>query len=82
MKTHYEVEMLFFGGGWENVWLDENGVPEKFDTYEDALAELNSHLQDLEEAVEEGFLIDGADAHDFRIIKVSSELVFQYGGAA
>ena len=46
MKTHYEVEMLFFGGGWENVWLDENGVPEKFDTYEDALAELNSHLQD------------------------------------
>ena len=82
MKTHYEVEMLFFNSGWENVWLDENGVPEKFDTYEDALAELRAHIQELDEAEEEDFLVDGGDAHDYRIIKVTSEQVFQYGGAA
>jgi hypothetical protein len=82
METHYEVEMLFYGGSWENCWLDEHGVPQRFDTYEDALEELNSHLSDLEEAVKDGFLVDGGNAEDYRIIKVNREQVFQYGSAA
>ena len=81
MKTHYEVEMLFFNSGWENCWKVDDDEPQTFETFDDALAELNCHLAEMEEAEQEGFIEDYAPAHDYRIVKVTRETVHQYGAA-
>ena len=82
MISHYEVEMLFYPDGWENCWKDDNDAPLEFNTFDEALAELNCHLTDLEEARLEGYLQDTDNAHDYRIVKVSREVVHQYSDAS
>ena len=81
MISHYEVEMLFYPDGWENVWMLDD-KPHTFNTLAEAIAELDCHLKDLEEAEKEGYLQDTDNAHDYRIVKVSREGVHQYSDAS
>lgn len=75
----YEVESLFFGGDWENCWL-EDGEPQKFSSFDEAKHEIEEHLKDLEEEYQEGNLNDYAD--NFRIVRKTEEVVFVNGNLA
>ena len=45
MKKRYEVQTKFIYG-WENVWRDENGNLEYFNTRKQAIKELRENVDD------------------------------------
>lgn len=71
---HYEIESLHFGDDWENDFrIDEQ--PARFNTLEDAQAFLEDHKRDELEAYNLGELEDLTDADDYRIVKITREVV-------
>ena len=71
---YYEIESLYFGGDWENDFrIDEQ--PARFATYEEAKAFLEEHQADEMEAYNLGELEDLTEADDYRIVKVTREVV-------
>ena len=58
MTKRYEVQHYTLCDGWINTWsdYDEDGneTPSTYDSFEDALNELDSFLDDEQEAFEEG----------------------------
>lgn len=62
----YQIEALFYNIGWE---VPNEADFELFDTREEAEKELAEFLDDLEYAVEMGYLED-SEAHDWRVAEV------------
>jgi hypothetical protein len=62
----YQIEALFFNIGWEVPNEIDN---ELYDTKEEAEKELAEFLEDMEYAVEMGYMSD-YDAHDWRVAEV------------
>ena len=62
--VHYALEM-HIGAAWERLPEDR-----LYDSREEAERELKDHLVSCVDAVEEGFLADGPDADDFRVVEV------------
>lgn len=62
----YQIEALFFNIGWEVPNEIDN---ELYDTKEEAEKELAEFLEDMEYAVEMGYMED-SNAHDWRVAEV------------
>ena len=74
MTKRYEVQHYTLCDGWINTWsdYDEDGneTPSTYDSFEDALNELDSFLDDEQEAFEEGNIESPYDRDEFRIAEV------------
>lgn len=75
MTKRYEVQHYTLCDGWVNTWsdYDEDGneTPSTYDSFEDALNELDSFLDDEQEAFEEGNIESPYDRDEFRIVEVA-----------
>jgi hypothetical protein len=75
MTKRYEVQHYTLCDGWINTWsdYDEDGneTPSTYDSFEDALNELDSFLDDEQEAFEEGNIESPYDRDEFRIVEVA-----------
>ena len=75
MTKRYEVQHYTLCDGWINTWsdYDEDGneTPSTYDSFEDALNELDSFLDDEQEAFEEGNIESPYDRDEFRIAEVA-----------
>jgi len=69
----YEVQHYTICDGWINTWLvcdeDNNEIPQVFDTKEEAQAELDEFLMDIQEEIKAGErkADEGYSADEFRI---------------
>ena len=77
MATKYYVEQLFYNDGWENVWKDEDGNPQTFDTYMEARAELEQFIMETHKDYDKGNLETPYYADEFRIVETTSKVVWQ-----
>jgi len=70
----YEVQQATICDGWTNTWHeyddDNNEVPMTFDTFEEALLELDEYLYDIEKAYNMGDIDSPEDRDNFRIVEV------------
>ena len=77
MNKKFEVQHYTLCDGWINTWsdYDEDGneKPSTYDSFEDALNELDSFLDDEQEAFEEGNIESPYDRDEFRIAEVEHE---------
>lgn len=66
----FEVQQFTECDGWVNTWSigDE---PERFETREDAKAELGIYFVDCLDAVLDGFMTDAPNLNEFRIVEVT-----------
>ena len=75
MTKRYEVQHYTLCDGWINTWSDYdeegNETPSTYDSFEDALNELDSFLDDEQEAFEEGNIESPYDRDEFRIAEVA-----------
>ena len=75
MTKRYEVQHFTLCDGWVNTWsdYDEDGneTPSTYDSFDDALNELDSFLDDEQEAFEEGNIESPYDRDEFRIAEVA-----------
>ncbi len=69
--TRYAVETRFVGDQWCNCWTTSDGKPVTFATRDEAESELQSMLDDIDDAVADGSMSDGYDPEDFRIVEVA-----------
>lgn len=67
----YEVQEYCLFGGWTNTWSDDDGAT-TFDTEEEAEAELEEFLADMQEAVDCGDMEDCPDRESFRVVEVKT----------
>jgi hypothetical protein len=65
----YEVQTYTLCDGWVNTWTVDD-EPMTFDTPEAAEAEIDDFLADVTEAVEDGYMADGHDRADYRIVPI------------
>jgi hypothetical protein len=65
----WQIEALFYNIGWE---VPNDQDLELFDTKEEAEAELAEFLEDMEYAVQMGYMED-MEAHDWRVAEVEVE---------
>ena len=72
--TVYEVQHYTFCDGWINTWTicdDEvNEIPERFQSYDEALIALNEHLDDMKFEYQIGNLDTCYHASDYRIVQL------------
>lgn len=75
MTKRYEVQEATICDGWTNTWHeyddDNNEVPMTFDSFAQAVEELDSHLYDMEKAYNMGDISTPEDRDNFRIVEVS-----------
>lgn len=75
MTKRYEVQEATICDGWTNTWHeyddDNNEVPMTFDSFAQAVEELDSHLYDMEKAYNMGGISTSEDRDNFRIVEVS-----------
>jgi len=75
MKIKYEVQENTICDGWTNTWHeyddDNNEIPMRFDSFEEALLELDNHIDDYEKAFKMGDIERPEDRDNFRIVEVS-----------
>jgi len=75
MTKRYEVQEATICDGWTNTWQeyddDNNEVPMAFDSFAQAVEELDSHLYDMEKAYNMGDISTPEDRDNFRIVEVS-----------
>lgn len=69
LKEKWEVCTVFASGCVENVWHEEDGVL-FFDSEEEAQAELDEHIEDCREAVEDGHMDEPYEYEDFVVRRV------------
>ena len=74
MTKRYEVQQDTICDGWTNTWHeyddDNNEIPMRFDSFADALLELDEHLYDMEKAYNMGDISTPEDRNNFRIVEV------------
>jgi hypothetical protein len=72
--SKYEVQQLTTCEGWTNTWHeydDDNWeIPMLFDTFEEALDELDSFLNDCDKEYQRGNIDSPYLRDEFRIVKV------------
>ena len=60
--------------GWVNTWHewddDNNEIPMTFDSFAEAVEELDSHLYDMDKAFNMGDISIKEDRNNFRIVEV------------
>ena len=67
----FEVQHYTLCDGWVNTWSDgETGEPTLYDSFEDALEELDQFLLDEEEAYLCGNIEDKYQRSEFKIVEV------------
>ena len=67
----FEVQHYTLCDGWINTWSDgETGEPTLYDSFEDALEELDQFLLDEEEAYLCGNIEDKYQRSEFKIVEV------------
>jgi hypothetical protein len=75
MTKRYEVQEATICDGWTNTWHkyddDNNEMPMTFDSFAEAVEELDSHLYDMEKAYNMGDISTPDDRDNFRIVGVS-----------
>jgi hypothetical protein len=72
-QTYYEVQERMVGDRWENTWIDEDGMPQIFETEEQALQEMVWYLRECLDAVEDGYMEDAPDQSDLRVMTVKAQ---------
>lgn len=72
MIGNWEVQEFCLCGGWTNTWSDDDGAT-KFDSEQDAQAELEYFFKDMQEEFEAGSIVDVPDREEFRIVEVKYE---------
>ena len=65
----WQIEALFFNIGWEVPNDSDNAL---YDSKEEAELALQDHLDDMDYAVEMGYMED-SNAHDWRVAEVEVE---------
>lgn len=66
----FEVQTYTVCDGWVNTWSDENEVPLRFDTHEEAQKELEDFIKETEEEAKAGNLAEAYSIEDFRVVGV------------
>jgi hypothetical protein len=67
----FEVQHYTLCDGWINTWSDgETGEPTVYDSFEDALNELDSFLADEEEEYTNGNIESPYSRDEFKIVEV------------
>jgi hypothetical protein len=66
----YQIETFTLCDGWVNTWRDDTDAPVTFESYDEALKELNEYFSELSEEVQKGQL-DDYSMSDFRIAEVT-----------
>ena len=72
-QIYYEVQERMVGDRWENTWQDADGMPQLFETEEQALHELVWYLRECLDAVEAGYMEDAPAETDFRVMTVKAQ---------
>lgn len=72
MTNKYEVQEYCICGGWVNHWTI-NDEPHYFDSEAQAQTELDEYLNDMQEEVKAGNMIDAPDREEFRIVEVAGD---------
>lgn len=68
----FEIQHYTLCDGWINTWSDgETGEPTMFDSFEDAVEELDQFLLDEEEAYFNGYIEDKYQRSEFRIVELA-----------
>ena len=77
IEKKFEVQENCLFGGWTNTWTtyneDGSEVPTIYDSFEDAVNELDEFFKDCEQAMAMGNTEDVPDREDFRIVEVKDE---------
>lgn len=75
MNKRYEIQQDTICDGWTNTWHeyddDNNEIPMTFDTFTDAVLELDEHLNDCQKEYERGNISEPYNRDEFRIVEVS-----------
>lgn len=75
MNKRYEVQEANSRGEWTNTWHeyddDNNEVPMTFDSFKDALIELDAFLYDMEKAYNMGDNVAPEDRNNYRIVEIT-----------
>lgn len=75
----FEVQTYTICDGWVNTWHeyddDNNEVPILFDTFEEALLELDNYIDDYQDAYEAGDIADAGNRDNYRIVKLEESIV-------
>jgi|TARA_R110000796_G_scaffold64443_1_gene149302 hypothetical protein len=62
--SKFEVETYTIVDGWKNIWYDDVGIPESFNSFEEAVTYLDEHL---DECAEDGLEVN---RDDYRVTKL------------
>ena len=77
MTKRYEVQEATICDGWTNTWHeyddDNNEVLMTFDSFAQAVEELDEHLYDMEKAYNMGDISSLDDRNNFRIVEVKND---------
>ena len=75
MTKRYQVQEHTICDGWTNTWHEWNDdneeIPMTFDSFKEALEELDEHLYDMEKAYNMGDISTPEDRENFRIVEVT-----------
>tara|TARA_R110002051_G_scaffold89190_1_gene157320 strand:- start:349 stop:564 length:216 start_codon:yes stop_codon:yes gene_type:complete len=69
MKNKFKVQRRYYIG-WDDAFFDDDESSTLFDTEAEAEAEIKMHLEDVEYAIEQGYMDADSleERNDFRII--------------
>ena len=67
----FEILQNTICDGWVNTWTSDD-VPEHFDSFEDAVEELDTFLMDTQESFEQGHLNSMYKREEFKIVEVKN----------
>jgi hypothetical protein len=67
----FEILQNTICDGWVNTWTS-NDMPEYFDSFEDAVEELDTFLMDTQESFEQGYLSSMYKREEFKIVEVKN----------
>ena len=74
MSKRYEVQQLTICDGWTNTWHeyddDNNEIPMTFDSFDEAVMELDNYIDDYQDAYQLGNIDAPEDRANFRIVEV------------
>lgn len=69
--SKYEIQQYTICDGWVNTWTSD-GEPEYFDSFSDAVEDLDTFLIDAEESFDQGYLDSMYKREDFRIVELEN----------
>ena len=67
----FEILQNTICDGWVNTWT-RDGEPEYFDSFADAVEDLDTFLMDTQESFEQGYLSSMYKREEFKIVEVKN----------